>query len=174
MIITNGFPKSGNHALVKAVELLGLQARVTHNPYAGGFSGDPRPKHLFVIRDPRNIVVSWLRFRNEAVNADTFIARLCEFDGRPLVGSMAEYEGWLSDPDTHVVRYEDLIRDDTAHRRIADYLGVPYVAKAWESLPGYTMTWTPIRSDYRTIWTPEVEASWQAEGGPDLLKRWGY
>jgi hypothetical protein len=83
-------------------------------------------------------------------------------------------EGWLSAPSALVVRYEDLIASDAEMRRIADFLGVPYVDDAWSWLPGLTRSWHPTHSDWRTLWTPQVEAVWTEIGGPDLLARWGY
>lgn len=170
MVITNGFPKSGNHALVKAVQLLGLPCQVNHIP----FGADLDSSHTFIKRDPRNIVCSWLRFYGKPVTPGMFIAAFRDFGGKPLVEAMAEYEGWLSDCLTHVVKYEELIASDAVMREIAVNLGFPYIDGAFEALPGMTRTWFAEHSDYRTIWTPEVEAVWAAEGGPELLARWGY
>lgn len=167
MVTTNGFPKSGNHALVKAVQLLGQPCRINHIP----FGGEVGEKHIFIKRDPRNIVCSWLRFEGKPVTPGMFLTAFRDFMDRPLVDAMADYAGWLAG---FVVRYEDLIASDAELRRIADYLGVPYIDGAFEALPGLTRTWFAEHSDYRTIWTPEVEAAWGAEGGNELLTAWGY
>lgn len=170
MVTTSGFPKSGNHALVKAVQLLGQPCRVEHLPF-GEPVGD---KHIFIRRDPRNIVCSWLRFQGHPVTPGMFLTAFRRFQERSLVEEMAGYEGWLTDASTLFVRYENLIASDAEMRLIASYLGVPYLAGAFEALPGLTRTWFAEHSDYRGIWTPEVEAAWHAEGGAELLARWGY
>ena len=170
MLTTNGFPKSGCHALEKACQLLGQPCQVEHIPY-GGVVGD---KHIFIKRDPRNVVCSWLRFSGQAVTPGMFITAFRQFQNMSLVTDMAEYEGWLIDPNTLVVRYEDLIASATTMQSIALYLGVPYIVGAFEDLPGLTVTWFSNHSDYTTIWTADVNAVWQAEGGPELLARWGY
>ena len=170
MVTTNGFPKSGNHALVKAVQLLGVPCDVAHITF-----GRPvEAKHVFIKRDPRNVLCSWLRFNGQPVTPGMFITAIRKFQDRPLVDEMAEFEGWLTDENTLVVSYEALISSATELERIADYLATPYIYGAFEALPGMTRTWFADHSDFRAIWTPEVEAVWQAEGGPELLKRWDY
>ena len=166
MVTTNGFPKSGNHALVKAVQLLGQPCQVNHLPFYG-----VTENLIFIKRDPRNVICSWLRFNGQPVTPGTFLTAFRKFQERSLIEEMAYYEGWLSG---FVVRYEDLIASDAEIRRIADYLETPYLEGAFEALPGMTRTWFADHSDYRAIWTPEVEAAWAAEGGIELLVRWGY
>ena len=170
MVTTNGFPKSGNHALVKAVQLLGQPCEVNHLPFGESVA----EKHLFIKRDPRNIVCSWLRFKGLPVTPGMFITAFRDFDGRSLIDAMAEYEGWLHDASTCVVRYEDLVADDACLRGIAAFLEIPYLTGSFENLPGLTRTWFAEHSDYRAIWTPDVETVWVEEGGPALLARWGY
>jgi hypothetical protein len=172
MVITNGFPKAGNHALVKAMQLLGQPCAVQHIPCMVGISfADP---HIFIKRDPRNIICSWLRFNRKPVTPGMFISAFRDFgNGFGFVEDMARYEGWLFDPSVIVTRYEDLIASDAEMRRLADAVGTPYIDGAFEALPGLTATWFADHSDYRTIWTPEVDAVWSAEGGPELLTRWG-
>ena len=170
-ITTNGFPKHGNHPLVKACQLLGVPCAVSHIP----FGGQVEAKHLFIKRDPRNALIAWLRMFGQPETAGMFITTFRQYQNSPLVGQMAAYEGWLQDADTYQVRYEDLIASRVTMEGIAGYLGIPYLEGAFEELPGVTLTWTgPNHSDYRTIWTPEVETVWAAEGGPELLDRWGY
>lgn len=171
MVTTSGFPKAGNHALVKAVQLLGQPCHVEHLTFGSAV----KDKHIFIKRDPRNIIVSWLRFNGQPVTPGMFLTAFRRFQSASLVEEMGEYEGWLADTDTLVVRYEDLVASDAEMRRVAEYMGVPYLDGSFEALPGLTRTWTgPNRSDYKEIWTPEVESSWCAEGGPDLMTRWGY
>lgn len=170
VVTTNGFPKSGNHALVKGLQLLGVPCSVNHIPFGEPVAG----RHVFIKRDPRNVVCSWLRFNRQQVTPGLFIALLRKFIDRPLAEEMAAYQGWLTAPGTLVVRYEDLIASDAELRRIASHLGVPYIAGAWEALPRLTYSWRWPHSDYADVWTPEVAAVWQAEGGPALRQAWGY
>lgn len=174
-ICVNGCPKMGTHALLKAVELLGQPCDdVSHIPY-----GEQLPagttKHLFIKRDPRNAMISWLRFNGKTVTDGTFMAVAQELmGGDTLSHDVTAYVGWLSDPDTHVVKFEDLIATDQPLRDIATFLGVPYLDSAFPNLPGFTITWTGQYSDYTTIWTPALDAFWQANGGLELLAAYGY
>lgn len=170
-IVTTGFPKSGTHMLAKACQLLGQPSVASHYRYTDEI---PAGKRVFIKRDPRNIVCSWLRFNNKPVSPGMFITAFRKFQDKALVEEMGECVGWLTDPNTLVTSFESLISDESELMRIAEHLGVPYIPGAWALLPGLTMTYYAEHSDYATIWTPEVEDVWAAEGGPELLAEWGY
>lgn len=172
-ILCNGFPKTGNHALQKAIELLGQPVSVNHIPFTEGIDADI-DLHLHVIRDPRDIVVSWLRHNSESVTPGLFISRFRKFQFKSLIEEMADYEGWLTDPRTIIIRYENLVTDIHVMEDIATFMNVPYLNGAWEELPGLTRTWNAVKSDHKSIWTSDVQKVWADEGGNELLKRWGY
>lgn len=180
MIVVNGCPKSGTHALLKAVELLGQPVDDVHHIPFGQPLPDGVTKHLFIIRDPRNVIISWLRFNGKTVTDGTIMAAAQENDnGTSLLQIADSFLGWLTDANTHVVKFEDLIKDDAALRGIAAFLGVPYLDTAFPNLPGYTITWTgdgvtPAYSDYTQIWTPALAAFWTANGGDALVAAYGY
>jgi len=169
-VFCNGFPKSGTHALQKAVRSIGVPADVNHRTYAEGLP-EGTTHNVFIKRDPRNVVVSWLRWGQQQVTPGSFLAAFRKFQDGPLVNEMAQFEPWLA--EAHVVRFEDLIANDSALRGIAHWIGVPYIEGAWEGLPNHTMTWNDEPSDYRPLW-PQVMTAWYAEGGGELLSRWGY
>lgn len=169
----NGFPKAGNHALAKALALLGVPVDVEHRPYSEGLPIDAR--QVFVIRDPRNIICAKLRSELQPVTPGLFLTTFRKFQDRSLVEEMADYEPWLRHKRTYVIRYENLIRNDAAMRMLAAELGIPYFDGAWETLPGITRTWMGHdHSDYRDVWDVRVRMVWEAEGGPQLLEAWGY
>lgn len=192
-VFINGFPKTGNHALRKVCELLGVPAFVNHVPFKDGSPADSTHR-LFIKRDPRNVIIPKMRMDGEQVTSGTFISKFRAWqrgsteiipleDGTSetiitpaisTIEAMSEYEQWLNDADTFQVVYEDLIKNDIEMRRIATYLGTPYIEGAFEDLPGLTATWNDEHSDYNKIWTPEVDKVWNAEGGAELLTRWGY
>lgn len=172
-VFCNGFPKSGNHALVKAVQLLGQPCEVNHATFAEGLP-EGTTHHVFIVRDPRDIIVSWLRFNRQPVTPGMFLTTFRKFQRKSLAEEMREFEGWLDDENTFLVKYEDLIADPFEMRRIASRLGVPYIAGAFNDLPNHTRTWNSVHSDYRELWKREVIDAWYDEGGGDLLARWGY
>lgn len=171
-LCTHGFPKSGNHALVKACQLLGVPCEVEHRAFADGLP--PGTTHdVFIYRDPRNIIVSKLREDGQPVTPGMFVQKFRRFRDASLKAELAAYQPWRQHAGWRV-RYEALVASATTMEGIALYLGVPYLPGAWQELPGLTRTWTGQPSDYRTIWTPEVEQAWAHEGGPELLAAWGY
>lgn len=176
----NGFPKSGNHALMKACELLGHPAQVEHIPFAQGLP-EGTTHHIFIKRDPRNVVISALRHIGNHVTPGTILSSFKKFEFQrgilhgegSLVKLMGDYEGWLDDKKTLVVSYEELTNDATGMKMMAEYLGTPYMG-GFENLEGLTMTWNKVHSDFRIVFTSELHEQWAKEGGTDLLMRWGY
>lgn len=180
MVLVNGFPKSGTHALWKACYLLGINAEHGH------FQPDELPacdRHLFIKRDPRNVLASAVRAGMGRIaqegtgfplNGGSFTAALRDFNGEPFCDQLAKMEPWLDAPACHIVSYEDLIASDTAMRGIANYCDVPYIDGAFELLPGHTRTWNERHVDWRSIWSENVERAWGEAGGAAVVKRWGY
>lgn len=167
-----GFPKAGTHALKKACELLGRPALSGHwRP-----SAFPRPDGdvLFIIRDPRDLPLSYLRFMRRTVSEGTYLSLLRHHEGvdEAMIPALRDFGGWMATVPTF--RYEALIADDREMRRLADTIGEPYLDGAWELLPGLTATWNPVHSDHRTIWTPRIADVWDSLGGNALLEEWGY
>lgn len=175
-LFTNGFPKCGNHALQKACELLGQPAEVNHIPFSEGLP-EGTTHSIFIKRDPRDVIISAIRFSGQEVTSGMFLTWFRQFklEGElSLVDAMARYEGWLTEPNTLVVSLERLRTTDETMREMANYLGIPYIDGAFEHLPGLTRTCNETPSDHRPFWTPEVISVWEAEGGNELLTRWGY
>jgi hypothetical protein len=167
----NGAPKSGTHALVKACELLGVPATHHHEPYREGLAIDGQP--LLVMRDPRNVAISWVRHHGRPVTEGTVMAALRQFVHGSLPEDLQAYEPWLT--RAYVVRFESLVQSAETMRDLSRLLGSgadPDAAFAW--LPGGTLTWTGRLSDWATVWTPAIDRVWQELGGPALLARWGY
>jgi hypothetical protein len=173
-VFATGFYKSGNHALVKALQLLGCPCKVDHQPFSESWALWPGAR-VFIARDPRNVLVSWVRHQGQPVTTGMLIAYARDFEaGQTIAQAMQPYEGWLADAGTLLVRYEALVASDAEMRRIASHVGVDYIDDSWRWLPGMTRTWNKERSDYRAVWTPQVDRAWQQVGGQELLQRWGY
>jgi hypothetical protein len=39
---------------------------------------------------------------------------------------------------------------------------------------GYRGTWSGRHSDWRALWTDEIDAAWEAAGGPEVERLYGY
>ena len=162
----NGAPKMGNHALWKACCLLGITTTgVQHIAHGAQIVGP----HIVIKRDPRNALVSWLRFHGLPVTQGMLITHMA-----PYLAVIAPFVGWLADPGALVVQFERLIESDEQMREIAAHCGVDYLEDAWPNLPNHTKTWTGSLSDYTQHWTPAVESAWNDCGGAEVLAAWGY
>lgn len=182
-LATHGFPKTGTHALVKACQAVaGLPCDALHLPFAEGLPVGTT-HDIFIVRDPRNILVSTLRMRHLQVSPGAIATLFRRYQTTSLRRELALYEPWLGSAGL-VVRHERLCdRTDVAVRRaevqrIADYLGagtaVFSVDAAAEQLLGWTLTWNATPSDFRPYWNEQLAHIWRHEGGDDLLARWGY
>lgn len=170
-VIVNGFMKHGTHAALKACELLGVNAQ--HGHWKMKKLPEDATHHVFIKRDPRDALVSFLRFIGQPVTQGTVMRRIRKYQRASLEKEMAEFLAGYHE-GIFTLRFEELIATDKEMRRLAQYLGVPYLEDAFPNLPNHTQTWTGRYSDHRTVWTPEVEAVWRAEGGDSILAAWGY
>jgi hypothetical protein len=169
-MIINGFYKSGNNALRKACELLGVEMPINHIPYAD----NPGGPCIFIKRDPRNVIVSMIRFHQLPVTVANFKSVVTKFNTDTVVNEFAAYHGWLTDPNTTVIKYEDLIANDTCMKSLATILGVTYPTNAFANLEGLTFTYNAVHSDYTTFLTPDLTTWWNSIGGNVLVSAWGY
>lgn len=124
---------------------------------------------FFIKRDPRNALVSWIRYERMPVTQGTIISTMHSF-----LSMLEKFEGWLTAADTLVVSFERLVKDDSQMREMAAFAGVDYLEDAWPNLPNHTKTWTGRLSNYQEHWSPAVEKAWVQNRGSDLLTRWGY
>lgn len=173
MILVNGFPKSGTHALQKACNLLGYDTLLDHIP-CGTSLPEGMTKHLLIYRDPRNAVISWIRMRRMQVT-EGMIMSTC----MSRIPDMRKFSGWLKDESVQKFRFEDLITKREEMERLAFVLDRPYIAGAFEDLPGHTRTWsgegtTSAHSDFTKYWTAGVSYIWSQYGGDILTDELGY
>lgn len=170
-MILNGIAKSGNHALQKACALLGVDLKVNHTFYADKAFGE---KCLMLVRHPRNVICSQLqdlrRHRITPIGLQHGIADVAE----SVCKAHLDFLGWLTDPDTTVIRYENLMGSSAPMLKIAGILGVGYVPGSWEKLPGGTGTWSGHPSDWTAIWTAKAQEIWLNAGGLKVEALYGY
>ena len=177
-VVCNGFPKTGTHALQRAVRLLGCKdTRQGHFPFHVA-----QGQHIHICRDPRNALVSWVRWTNpprDVMRPDVMegllIGAIQGFRaGRSFYEEAMEFAHWLDDAPLSI-RFEELIGDGgVTVQAIADYLQVPHLPNAYFHLAGQTKTYTGALSDWRDHWNPDVEYAWEANGGHEIEEAFGY
>ena len=178
LVFAHGFMKSGNHALIKALKLLGFWTAPVHIPF-GTAIPTGYTHNIFIKRDPRNIMLSVMRIFKDASTPEALITSCKDLDyggesTKDFFELLDKWSGWLTDPNTFVVKFEDLIASDAEMKRIAKYLKVPYKVGSFEKLPGDTATWNEEHTDYKDVWTQEVQDLWSSDAGTSLLIKWGY
>lgn len=181
MIIANGMPKSGTHALMAHLEAKGLRRypgiikgrdKGIDLRHLGGWD-EPIEGYDFVhghvptkarkaaegfdivtiFRDPRNVLASYARaFKAKWGGRPNFIAAMDDFFGRPFAAVAAEYVEWPK--FSEIVRYEDLQPPVSATR--------------------LSQTWTGSPSHWREWWTPEIDAAWHKRDGSEIVTKFGY
>lgn len=152
MIYANGIKKSGTHLLQKYLKTLGKESVVHHAAYR---EIEHDAEHHFIVRDPRNVICSWVRWRGRPVNEETIIEAIETFqDGFSFVKYCQRFVPWLTDKETTLHCFELL--------------------SAIPSLHGGTPTYTANLVDWSLSWTDAVDIEWRAKGCADLQLAMGY
>ncbi len=168
-IVVNGIPKSGTHALLKALDLnrqkVGARyAQHGHFPYPE--VDTVHNQHLFIVRNPRNCIISSVRMDKLEVNEASILDKIFHFgSGMDFQGYSDTYAPWLVEPNTHVLTYEGLMSDITVLQGVCKFVGIPYIDGSFEAFPlTWTLTHNPIASNWKDYWTPNIDAVWQEHG----------
>lgn len=186
MIVANGLPKSGTHALMRVLKAQGLKrapglydgmrgkahirpTKAFRAPTKGGLDDSwfvhghvPAAYDLdcwviTIFRDPRNVAVSCAR----AYLGGDVAKVIREFQGASIVKRYRSFLGWRLKALT--VRYEDICE---AARRLP--------ANLYQEAVEDHDTYTGSPSDWREWWNSEAEDAWRKAGGYDLLFEAGY
>ena len=173
-ILCNGIPKSGTHALVKTVQLLGV-SNTRHGHYSLP-EHTPEGVHLFVVRNPKDMMVSWCRMQKGECNTGFLIGSFKQYyNNKSIVEVFNDFAHWLTNDTVFTVCYEDLISDGGLEiARIAEHLGIPMVRDAYANLPGMTFTWTDTPSHWEDYWNVQVQDAWVDAGGLEIERVYGY
>lgn len=176
MIHSNGAPKTGTHLLQNLLRSYkGVppnQVSHQHTPYKRGVKLE---NHIHIIRNPRNMMISWHRFTGDTA---TIINKMPE-----VIKRAKGFIGWLD--NTMTVRFEELLTDPDIINQIGEYLGLEPCKDHFRKSYGGTSTftgkngpdfsiWQTFKIDGKLVWTPEVQEAWEHHGGIDLETAWGY
>ena len=140
-------------------------------------------RHLFIIRNPRNIALSWMRHRSRQTESLTESAALLErivrggMFGQSVPSFIDLHRGWLTDDHVCAVRFEDLVaHDEDSLVRIAAHVGAVPDPAYYEGAFGEGSTYTTRLSDWADspYWSEVVETAWHESGGPRVSAALGY
>lgn len=168
-VVCTGAPKSGTHLLLKAVRLFYSNIGLPFHEHVPHESRKVGEKYINIIRNPRNTLISWLRFSRLPVDEKHLIEEM-----PAIIKEGAGYLGWLEDDDCLNVRFEALNTDPRELDKIAAYIDKPLIKDHYSKLWGGTKTFTGRLSHWPPYWTPRAKAEWKRLGGINLEARLGY
>lgn len=191
---------SGTHLIQPLMRrLTGRAVSAPKGPSALTFI--PATKCVVFLRDPRNIVVSHMRYKNAGMpqsKADKRLHRLLtkRGDGDGPIEHMTKWaRRWANPPfwskkdwenaPSLTVRFEQLTVEDFPDRcneitRIAQYLFSPKnptFGQIWDAHDyafGTSVTYTGRHSKWQEWFGPQSLEAWNTNGGPELVRLMGY
>ena len=173
-----GIPKSGTNAAEKVCKLLGKRPKRLHT---SNWRLANDNKVLFIYRNPRNVVISAVRYQNQQVRDETpdvtdkkIIDQIYGFFNTSLRSYYEVYYPWLNSKACKV-KFADLVSNPSTVKSIIDYMGSNAKPEnIVKNLPGGTGTWTGKYSDWTKYWSEEVDKVWKEEGMVEMEKKWGF
>jgi hypothetical protein len=181
MIIVNGCPKSGTHAVMSMLSKMGLERhcptmyssaaaksfdKLSHKHYIAGHI--PATENLSdflvftIFRDPRNVLTSYCRSRLKIDNLYLTISdALKDFWGHEFVPYYQSFLGWREPGRCIVLRYEDL-----PLHQMGDGSTL-YSDQKWN-------TYTGSPSNWEVMWSDADCDAFDRAGGRELVEEAGY
>lgn len=148
--------------------------RFVHSHIAYALSAElalVKHKHLFILRNPRDIAVSWMRHR---AKQDPSLK-----EGYPLLKKLIQqgmygesvpdfflgFVEWLDKQNIYVVKFEDVKSTSFDFTPMFEYLGIEAPEESIKSALGVGPTFNKRTSDWRDVWTDELQDIWKDSNG---------
>ncbi len=139
-------------------------------------------KNVFIMRDPRHVLLSRLRRRILEKHPT-----LIKWDISPNYSRQVNFFHYMKKHGEPVVKkiqkyfsinrgfrvYYKAFKHPVSLRNLADYLEVDKIPTEKE-LQGHTLTWSGHPSEYKKWWSRDTEILFESIGGNDLVRRMGY
>lgn len=178
-LIVVGIPKSGNNLAEKACKLLNLDP-VGYRHTANYHLADSN-KIIYVYRNPRNVLISALRYRNhqrrgdeDIITQDKLIDVFYDFFNSSLSSVYRAYAPWM-ESKACIVKFEDLLKSKDEMNKIATFMNVNLCTdKQFKQLYGESPTWSGKLSKWEPVWGEEIDRIWNEEGMVEIEKGLGY
>ena len=170
MLYCTGAPKTGTHLLLKALHLFGgdcLQAIHSHKDH--NFPWKTTDTRVHIIRNPRNVLISWVRYQHLPRNDETIIGSM-----NYVISCMLGHYGWIEEEHCLTVRFEELLEDPNVIKKISEHLDKPLIEDHFDSLWGDTDTFTNDLTEWRDFWTDDVNTAWIEKGGVEIENKMCY
>lgn len=177
-VLCVGIPKSGTNMTERVCRLLGVSP--SPHMHTANYHLAEDNKVAYVYRNPRNVLVSAVRYRNEQrrgwtldVTQDKLVDVAFDFFNAPIWAVYGGYAKWLTS-SAYCFKYEDMVAGKAADG-LADYLGVARRGDIAALLAdGGTATWTGAPSRWEDVWGEEIDRVWHEEGMVEIECGLGY
>lgn len=133
-----------------------------------------RHKHLLMIRNPRDVAISWMRHRikedETMVESKELLISLIEngMFGSSVPDFYSGFLGWLEGHNVYVIKFEDVVDKNIDFSELAFYLKEDVDRFKYESILGNSATYTGSYSKWRDWWDSDVQRAWLKSGGSDI------
>lgn len=172
-------PKAGNNATEKACRLLRLEP--AHHKHTANYHLADTNKVVYTYRNPRNVLVSAVRYQNEQIRnytkditEDKLIDLFFDFFNCSLPYTYRAYSRWM-DTSACIIKFENLVSSIDEMNKIADYMGVEHATpETYGKLYGSSPTWSGRLSEWETVWTDGFDKIWKEEGMVEIEQGLGY
>ncbi len=168
-IVCTGASKSGTHLLLKAVRLFYGNIGLPIHDHVPHYAKKPNQKYINIVRNPRNVLLSWVRFNRLPVDEKHLIQEM-----PTIIKEGSDYIGWLDDSDCLNISFEEMNTNPKEVAKIAQFIGKPLIDGHYSKLWGSTATFTGRLSHWPPYWTKNVADCWKHYGGENLEARLGY
>lgn len=171
MIYCNGSPKTGTHALLKALWLFGGEYKLAIHSHTSHKDKVTGARYINIFRSPRNVIGSWLKFTTQEVTESNMIKVIPD-----LVREQFDYAGWWVDKDPNIlnIKYEELLTLPKVVDDIQSFLNKDKKAGSvlavktethYKDIWGGTPTFTGNPFIWRDNWSNALETTWINAGG---------
>jgi hypothetical protein len=170
MLYCTGAPKTGTHLLLKALHLFGgkgLAAVHSHKDHYSKWNIDDKRVHI--IRNPRNVLISWVRYQKLPRNDNTIIGSMDY-----IIKRINGHFGWLAENTVLTVRFEELLTNPDILKLISKHINMPLIDNHFELLWGDTLTFTNDLTDWKDFWTDDIQEAWVNKRGIEIEDKMCY
>lgn len=149
-----------------------VHSHISHSPQVELIFA--RHKHLLMVRNPRDLAVSWMRLRVrqelDLVESKDLLGNLIlgGMFGRSIPSFYQDFLGWLEVGNIFIIKFEDFISKKLLLDDLAAYLGVDANKLSYEQILGRGPTYTGEKSNWRDWWDGDLDEIWKKSGGTEI------
>ena len=158
-----------------------IHGHVAYKPFLEGRLIDSGHKMVHIVRNPRNVAISWMRHRNkQSPNFRVSEENLLKIIENKMFGmSVVEYysgfTGWINSKLALNLKFEEIFEEKKKTvKSFSSYLQLDHKEIDMNKVFGRGSTFTGNWSDWKEWWSQDVEEAWIRSSGIELEEKLGY